>query len=76
MAKTKTVTGKCDIMSHTDKDLTCAKKDCEILKKLISNGMYVVEADDKYFHANCARQLGIDFKVPLPKKRKKESSNS
>lgn len=74
MVKTKTVkkTGKCDIMSHTDKDLFCANNNCEVIKKLISSGMYVVEIDDTYYHANCAKQLGIEFKVPLPKKRKKE----
>jgi len=73
MAKTKTIkkTGKCDIMSHTDKDLICANKDCEIINKLITTGMYVVEVDDTYYHANCAKLLGIEFKVPLPKKRKK-----
>ena len=74
MAKQKTVTGKCDIMDHTDKDLPCSAKNCEIIKKLISSGMYVVEVDGKYFHANCAKRLGIEFKVPLPKKRKKEST--
>ena len=73
MVKQKIITGKCDIMSHTDKDLTCSAKDCANIKKLISSGMYVVEANDKFYHANCAKQVGIEFKVPLPKKRKKEN---
>ena len=73
MAKQKTMTGKCDIMSHTDKDLTCSFKDCENIKKIISSGMYVVESNEKFYHANCARQMGIEYKVPLPKKRKKEN---
>lgn len=71
MAKTK-LTGKCDIMAHNDKDLVCSKKDCSVIKKLITNGMYVVEAGNDFYHANCAKQLGIEFKVPLPKKRKTE----
>jgi len=73
MAKTKKITGKCDIMSHTDKDLTCSYSECEQIKKLISSGMYVVEVDGDFYHANCAKQNGIEFKVPLPKKRKKEN---
>ena len=71
MVKAKLV-GKCEILGHNDKDLTCSKKDCEIIKKLITNGMYCVEVNNNFYHAACAKQLGIDFKVPLPKKRKTE----
>lgn len=68
----KKKTGKCEILSHSDKDLTCSNSDCESLKKLISSGMYLVESDGKHYHAACAKRLGIEFKVPLPKKRKRD----
>jgi len=64
--------GKCDKMEHTDKDVICSHGNCQQLKKIISSGMYIVEFEKKYFHASCAKKLGIEFIVPIPKKRKKE----
>lgn len=64
--------GKCELLSHSDKDLACSNADCESIKTLISSGMYLVESDGKFYHASCAKKLGIEFKVPLPKKRKRD----
>jgi hypothetical protein len=68
----KSQIGKCEIMEHHDSDVLCGYPKCKAIKKKISVGMYIVEYGGKHYHANCAKQLQIDFKVPIPKKRKKD----
>jgi len=57
-----------------DKMQVCAYEKCPITKKQILFGMHCVFFENKTYHAMCAKQVSIDFKIQQPPRRAKEAS--
>ena len=49
----------------------CDSPKCGVAKVLISTGMTLVQCNGKKYHASCAIQAGIKFKVPTVQKTKR-----
>jgi len=74
MAKDKVKKGKCiEITADTivPGDGLCCNPKCTLKSKAILIGYYCVEYQGKLYHASCATQIGIDFRIPLAPKRKR-----
>ena len=70
--------GKCILLTVGEANLppgasVCQWSNCPLKNKQLISGMYCVELKNKFYHASCATQIGIDFKVPIHPKRKKEA---
>lgn len=57
-----------------DKMCTCDYEKCPITKKQILYGMHCVFYNKKTYHALCAKNLSIVFKIQQPPRRAKEAS--
>jgi len=58
-----------------DKIHVCAYEKCPITKKQILFGMHCVFFENKTYHALCAKQVPIVFKIQQPPRRAKEASS-
>lgn len=59
-----------------DKKQICNYSQCPITKKQILFGMHCVFFENKTYHASCAKQIPIMFKIQQPAKRPTEASFS
>ena len=70
--------GKCVLLKVGEENLpsnasACEWDKCTLTNKQLISGMFCVEFKNKFYHANCAKQMHIEFKIPIHPKRKKEA---
>jgi len=75
ITKSEIKQGECKILeSKYDSHRTCSYSQCPITEKHILFGMHCVTYQEKNYHASCAKQVGIEFKIQKPARRPPEAS--